>query len=61
MIDSGSYKNIISIEAMQKLGIQLEQYHKPYKLAWLKKGGKVSVCKRALISFSIGTKYKDSI
>ena len=61
MIDSGSCENIISTEAVQKLGIRLEQHPKPYKLAWLKKGGEVSVSKRALISFSIGSKYKDSV
>ena len=61
MVDSGSCENIISTEAVQKLGIQLEQHPKPYKLAWLKKGGEVSVSKRALITFSIGSKYKDSV
>ena len=58
-MDSGNCENIISTEAMQKLGIYLEQHPKPYKLAWLKKGGEVSRSKRALITFSIGFKYKD--
>ena len=61
MIDSGSCENIISTAAVQKLGVQTEQHPKPYKLAWLKKGGEVSVSKRALITFSIGSKYKDSV
>src|SRR5262249_31860476 len=61
MIDSGSYENIISIEAVQKLGVQTEQHLKFYKLAWLKKGGEVSVSKHALITFSIGSKYRDSV
>lgn len=60
-IDSGSYENIVSIEAMQKLGIQLEQHPKPYKLAWLKKGGDISVSKQPLITFFVGSRYEDSV
>ena len=61
MIDSSSCENIVSTEAVQKLGIQPEQHPKPYKLAWLKKGGEVTVSKRALVSFSIGCRYKDIV
>ena len=32
-----------------------------YKLEWLKKGGEVTVSKRALVTFSFGSKYKDSV
>ncbi|PKI31978.1 hypothetical protein CRG98_047631 [Punica granatum] len=39
MIDSGSCENIVSAEALQKLGLRTKQRPKPYKLAWLKKGG----------------------
>ena len=38
-----------------------EKYLKPYKLAWLKQGGEVTVSKRALVSFSIGVKYRDEV
>ena len=51
----------MSDEAVQKLQIQTEKHPKPYKLAWLKKGGEASVSKRALVSFSIGLKYKDEV
>ena len=34
---------------------------KPYKLVWLKKGREVTVSKRALLYFSIGSKYKDCV
>ncbi|PKI34743.1 hypothetical protein CRG98_044866 [Punica granatum] len=46
MIDSGSCENIVSAEAVQKLSLRSEPHPKPYKLAWLKKGGEVSVLKR---------------
>ncbi|PKI56409.1 hypothetical protein CRG98_023212, partial [Punica granatum] len=45
MIDSGSCKNIVSAEAVQKLSLRSEPHPKLYKLAWLKKGGEVSVSK----------------
>ncbi|XP_050233263.1 uncharacterized protein LOC126681757 [Mercurialis annua] len=51
-IDAGSCENIISTETVQKLGIQTEKHPKLYKLAWLKKGGEVSVSFRALVLFS---------
>ncbi|XP_050238038.1 uncharacterized protein LOC126687520 [Mercurialis annua] len=61
VIDAGNCENIISAEAVQKLGIQTEKHPKPYKLAWLKKGGEVSVTLRALVLFSVGARYKDSV
>ncbi|XP_050217488.1 uncharacterized protein LOC126668325 [Mercurialis annua] len=61
VIDAGSCENIISAEAFQKLGIQTEKHPKPYKLAWLKKGGEVSVTLRALVLFSVGARYRDSV
>ena len=59
VIDAGSCENIVSTKAEEKLGVKTESHPKPYKLARLKKGGEVMVYKRALISFSIGAKYKD--
>ena len=61
MIDGGSCENIISTEAVQKLGLKIVKHPKPYKLAWLKKGDEVTVSKCALFSFSIGVKYKDDV
>ncbi|PKI48211.1 hypothetical protein CRG98_031398 [Punica granatum] len=61
MIDSGSCENIVSTEAVQKLSLRSEPHPKPYKLAWLKKGGEVSVLKHALVTFSIGPRYRDSV
>jgi hypothetical protein len=33
----------------------------PYWLEWLTKGNEVTVSKRCLVSFSIGTKYMDMV
>ena len=41
--------------------MKTEKHPKPYKLAWLRKGGEVKVCRRACVNFSIGKKYKDEI
>ena len=60
-INEGSCENIVSTEVVQKLNIETEKHPKPYKLAWLKKGGEVVVAKRALVSFSISQKYKDVV
>lgn len=61
VVDSDSCENIVSEEAVQKLGLKTEKHPKPYKLAWLQKGSEVTVFKLALISFSIGTNYKVQI
>lgn len=61
VINAGSCKNIVSEEAVHKLGVKIEKHPKPYKLAWLKKGGEVTISQRAMIPFSIGQNYKDQI
>nr|KAJ0218923.1 hypothetical protein LSAT_V11C300143610 [Lactuca sativa] len=61
VIDSGSCDNLISEEVVQKLALKTENHPKPYKLQWLKKGGEVTVSKRALVHFSVGTTYKDDV
>ena len=61
MIDAGSCENLISGEVVQKLGIVTEKHPEPYKLPWLKQGGEVTVSKHALVSFSIGAKYRDEV
>lgn len=61
IIDGGSCENFVSAEVVKKLEIKTSQNAKPYKLAWLQKGGEVTVSQRALISFSIGKHYKDQV
>ena len=43
VIDFGSCENVISENAVQKLGLKTEKHPEPYKLAWLKKGNEVIV------------------
>ncbi|GJW08267.1 putative reverse transcriptase domain-containing protein [Tanacetum coccineum] len=57
----GSFDNLIVEETVQKLGLKTENHLKPYKLQWLKKGGEVTISKGVLVTFSIGTTYKDSV
>ncbi|GJX80370.1 putative reverse transcriptase domain-containing protein [Tanacetum coccineum] len=60
VLDPRSCDNLIAEEAVQKLGPKTENHPKPYKLQWLKKGGEINVSKRFLVTFSMGTTYKDS-
>lgn len=61
VIDSGSCENVVAEEVVTKLGLNPEKHPKPYKLAWLQTGTDVTVSKRVLVSFSIGSTYKDTI
>lgn len=62
LIDAGSCENIISLEAARKLNLPVEKHPTPYKLAWLKSGGELTVSKRVRVPFSIGRdKYKDEV
>jgi hypothetical protein len=61
LIDAGSCENIVSIEDISKLGLVTEQHPKPYRLAWLKKGGEISQSKRSLVTFYVGAKYEDMV
>ena len=58
VIDSTSYENVISEQAVQKLGLKTKQHHLPYKLAWLKKGNYVKVSKLCLVSFFVALSIK---
>jgi hypothetical protein len=59
IIDEGCCENVAAEKAIQKLALDTEKHHTPYRLEWLKKGNEVIFSKRCLINFSIGTKYKD--
>uniref|UniRef100_A0A0D2ZVL0 CCHC-type domain-containing protein n=1 Tax=Brassica oleracea var. oleracea TaxID=109376 RepID=A0A0D2ZVL0_BRAOL len=61
VIDSGSCRNVISEDAVRKLGLRLSNHPTPYKLVWLKEGAEIRVSHRVLVSLSIGAYYKDKI
>lgn len=61
VIDSGSCRNVIFEEAVKKLGLKRDDHPSPYTLVWITEGAVVKITHRALVSFSIGTFYKDTI
>ncbi|XP_071714018.1 uncharacterized protein [Rutidosis leptorrhynchoides] len=61
IIDGGSCENVVSVEMVEKLGLQTEDHPEPFKLTWLKRGNNVKVSKRCLFHFSIGNKYQDKV
>lgn len=60
IINSGSIDNIISEEALSKLGLSSMPHSHPYKVTWLNKGQHVLVNEQVWVEFSIG-KYSDII
>ncbi|ESQ45913.1 hypothetical protein EUTSA_v10010900mg [Eutrema salsugineum] len=56
-------ENNIELEdyAVRKLGLEKEEHPSPYKLTWLKEGTEIRGTQKALVSFSIGSIYKDQM
>ena len=61
IIDSGSFKNCVSFEMVQKLDLKMDPHPKPYKLSWLQEGSDIKVKHRCLVSFTIGKHYQDEV
>jgi hypothetical protein len=61
IIDPKSGMNIVSEEAVRKLGLETKNHHSPYQLEWLTKGNEVRVSKYCQVPFSIGAKYMDHV
>lgn len=61
VIDSGSCRNVISEEAVTKLGLVRESHPSPYTLGWFNDSATVCISHRTLVSFSIGPYYSDRI
>ena len=59
IIDSGSCANVISQDAVTKLGLVVQPHPSPYTLAWLNNGTKINVSQQVGLTFSIGH-YKDT-
>ncbi|CAA7058339.1 unnamed protein product [Microthlaspi erraticum] len=59
VIDSGSSRNVIAADAVQKLGISAEAHPVPYSLSWVQNGCSLRVTHRAMVPFSIGAHYCD--
>ena len=61
VIDPRNHENIVLEEVVRKLGLETKRHLTPYRLEWLTKENEVTVSKRCLVSFSIGTKYRDNV
>ncbi|CAA7052810.1 unnamed protein product [Microthlaspi erraticum] len=61
VIDSGSSNNVISEEALRKLGLKREDHPTPYNLQWINKEIDIRIKHRAMVTFSIGKHYKDRV
>jgi hypothetical protein len=61
IIDPRSGMNIVSEEAVRKLGLETKSHPSPYQLEWLTKGNEVRVSKYRQVPFSIGAKYMDRV
>ena len=46
---------------VEKLNLNVMKHPHPYKLKWLNDQGEVRVNQQVLISFSIGTSYRDEV
>jgi hypothetical protein len=46
---------------VDKLKLKIEPHPKPYQIARLKKGNKVKVIRRYLVSFEMRKNYKDKV
>ena len=60
IIDSGSFENIISREAVKELKLQVEKHRHPNTIGWIKTIEKIEVNEHCKVSFSIG-KYRDEV
>jgi hypothetical protein len=59
VIDPMSGVNVVSKEAIWKLGLGTKMHLNPNQLEWLTTGNEVRVSKYCQVPFSIGTKYVD--
>ena len=60
IIDTGSFENIISREAVKELKLSVEMHPYPYTIEWIKAIEKIEVNKRCKVPFSI-SKYWDEV
>ena len=53
IIDSGSFKNIISREPVKLLKLPVEKYPNPYSIGWIKETEKIEVKERCMVPFFV--------
>ena len=61
IFDSGWFEKLMSIEMVQKLGLEIVLHPNLYQVCRLHKGVVIEISKRCLVSFFIGKTYKDKV
>ncbi|XP_010665969.1 uncharacterized protein LOC104883184 [Beta vulgaris subsp. vulgaris] len=61
IIDGGSCTNVAAQTMVDKLKLPTSPHPKPYVIQWLNQGKGIQVTHRLLLSFSIGSNYKEEI
>ncbi|XP_033144892.1 uncharacterized protein LOC117133039 [Brassica rapa] len=61
VIDSGSCRNVVSEEAVEKLGLTRDKHPTPYDMGWLNNKASIRITQRAIVPFSVGKHYHDRI
>ncbi|CAL1400308.1 unnamed protein product [Linum trigynum] len=60
VIDGGSCENIVSLDAVNKLGLKTQRHPQPYQLSWINEHGTINVTKQVLVRFNLG-QYEDEV
>lgn len=60
MIDSGGTDNLVSIEMVEKIGLEKMVHPTPYKVSWLHKDHQILVSEQCKVTFQIGG-YEDEV
>jgi hypothetical protein len=53
IVDSGSHKNLISVEVINKLALPTRLHLQPYIIGWLRQGSKLRVSQQCRMSYDI--------
>ena len=53
IVDSGSQKNLISVEVIKQLGLSTTPHPQPYSIGWLRQGRDLCVSQQCRLSYGI--------
>lgn len=59
IIDNGSGMNVISSNAMERLGLTVEKHPTPYRVSWVNEDNPILVKHCCLVKFALGKNYMD--
>jgi hypothetical protein len=60
IVDSGSHKNLISVEVIKQLGLSTTPHPQPYNIGWLRQGRDLCVSQQCRFSYRIHP-FKDEV